>query len=175
MNRLDEKLIKEVFDAMLVFDQALEKYKTPAEDGRMDGGDLADNVIKAFPLPIGIELRRLFAMGIDRERIDQVLKLIERSMQFTAFILVTQLLEEILKNSLIIPAAFSKEFKNRFSMLAMGDFAWIIRSIGKIFKQSGKAFLVVPGIRFLLIFMTSPGKRLNSEIEKRKFGNVELI
>jgi hypothetical protein len=135
MNRLDERLVREVFDAMLILNPSLEKYRTPDEHGRIDHREVAENVIKAFPLPVGIELRRLFSMGINRERIDQVLKLIERSMQFTAFILVTQLLDEVLKSALDIPHAFSKEFKRRFMMLAMGDFTWIIRSTGKIFKQ----------------------------------------
>jgi len=51
-----------------------------------------DLIIKNFPWPVGVELRRLFSGSmrqLDRMRLDQIFKTIERSMQFLSFVMLS--------------------------------------------------------------------------------------
>jgi hypothetical protein len=138
MNRQDEKLVHDVFNVIKRCKPSLEKYLAVDEDEKVDVRELADAIIKAFPWPIGNELRRLFSpfmMNMDRWRLDQLFKIVERTMQFAGFVMVTQLLEETLKQKITIPTSYAKEFKKHFLVLAMGDFAWLIRETGKLFAN----------------------------------------
>jgi hypothetical protein len=99
---------------------------------------LADLIIKNFPWPIGVELRRLFSGSmrqLDRMRLDQIFKTIERSMQFLSFVMLSQMAKSKEEGKLIIPGSFSKEFKNRFLILSLGNFSWIIRSVGNLYRD----------------------------------------
>ncbi len=99
---------------------------------------LADLIIKNFPWPIGVELRRLFSGSmrqLDRMRLDQIFKTIERSMQFLCFVMLSQMAKSKEEGKLIIPGSFNKEFKNRFLVLSLGNFSWIIRSVGNLYRD----------------------------------------
>jgi len=99
---------------------------------------LADLIIKNFPWPIGVELRRLFSGSmrqLDRMRLDQIFKTIERSMQFLSFVMLSQMVKAKEKGNISVPAGFSKEFKERFMVLSLGNFSWIIRAIGNVFQD----------------------------------------
>lgn len=140
MSRINEDLIRTVFNEMLRHKAALAKMVT-GEDEEEEVTDfrvLADLVIKNFPWPIGVELRRLFSGSmrqLDRLRLDQIFKTIERSMQFLSFVMLSQLVKEKSESRIAIPESFSREFNNRFLVLSMGNFAWLIRSIGNIFDE----------------------------------------
>lgn len=139
MSQINEDLIRTVFDEMLRHKATLAKMVTgeDEDDEVTDYRILADLVIKNFPWPIGVELRRLFSGSmrqLDRMRLDQIFKTIERSMQFLSFVLLSQLVKEKSEGRLAIPDSFSREFTNRFFVLSMGNFAWLIRSIGNIFE-----------------------------------------
>jgi hypothetical protein len=138
MSQVNENLIRSVFDEMLKYKASLSKMMLDDEDDEeiSDFRVLADLVIKNYPWPIGVELRRLFSGSmrqLDRMRLDQIFKTIERSMQFLSFVMLSQLVKEKVDGKIKIKESFSKEFANRFCVLSMGNFSWLIRSIGNIF------------------------------------------
>jgi hypothetical protein len=138
--QINEVLIRNVFDEMLKYKTSLSKMVvTEDEDEEVsDYRILADLIIKNFPWPIGVELRRLFSGSmrqLDRMRLDQIFKTIERSMQFLSFVMLSQLTKSKEEGKLVIPENFRKEFGNRFLVLSLGNFSWIIRAIGNIFQE----------------------------------------
>ena len=140
MASINEVLIRTVFDEMLKHKASLSKLAvTEEEDDELpDYRILADLIIKNFPWPIGVELRRLFSGSmrqLDRMRLDQIFKTIERSMQFLCFVMLSQMVKVKEKGKLMIPSGFSNEFKNRFFILSLGNFSWMIRAIGNLFQD----------------------------------------
>lgn len=137
----NEKLIHKVFEAMLKFKPSLQKMLILDEDDEEDEVDprvLGDIIIKNYPWPIGVELRRLFSASmrqLDRMRLDQIFKTIERTMQFTSFVMLSQLWKEMQAKPIEISESFRNDFSSRIMVLSMGNFSWLIRSIGKIFKD----------------------------------------
>jgi hypothetical protein len=140
MNNINEVLIRNVFNEMLKHKASLSKMVITDDDDDelLDYRVLADQIIKNFPWPIGVELRRLFSGSmrqLDRMRLDQIFKTIERSMQFLSFVMLSQMVKSKEEGKLVIPDSFSKEFKNRFLVLSLGNFSWIIRSIGTLYQN----------------------------------------
>jgi hypothetical protein len=140
MSQINENLIRTVFEEMLKHKATLAKMVLDEEEDEeiTDFRILADLVIKNFPWPIGVELRRLFSGSmrqLDRMRLDQIFKTIERSMQFLSFVMLSQLVKEKSAGRLVIPESFSKDFANRFLVLSMGNFSWLIRSVGNVFED----------------------------------------
>lgn len=139
MSNINEVLIRSVFDVMVKHKASLSKMVITDEDEELpDYRILADLIIKNFPWPIGVELRRLFSGSmrqLDRMRLDQIFKTIERSMQFLGFVMLLQMVKEKESGRLSIPGTFSDEFRNRFFVLSLGNFSWMIRSIGNIFQD----------------------------------------
>ncbi len=138
---VNEKLIRKTFDAMVQHRKGLNKFLIFDEDDEdeVDYRVLGDLLIKNFPWPIGIELRRLFSGSMreyNRMRLDQIFKTIERTMQFISFVMLSQLWKEKRQGGVEIPASFSRDFTSRFAVLSLGDYSWIIRSIVKIFEQN---------------------------------------
>lgn len=140
MALVNDDLIHGVFAAVGKHRHSLSRYLIPDEgETEVDSRILADQIIKSFPWPIGVELRRLFSGGmrtLDRGRLDQLLKTIERTTQFMSFIMVTELYEVAHRNKLTLEEKFSSQFASRFSTLTLGDFTWLIRNIGNLFKQN---------------------------------------
>jgi hypothetical protein len=140
MAQINEDLIIKVFDEMLKHKASLSKMIIDEDDDE-DTADyrvLGDLIIKNFPWPIGVELRRLFSGSmrqLDRMRLDQIFKTIERSMQFVSFVMLSQLYKERVKGNIQISESFSNEFKNRIMVLSMGNYTWMIRSIGNLFED----------------------------------------
>jgi len=92
----NEYLIFSVFHEMVKYKPSLQKMLIADEDEeeKLDPRLLGDIVIKNFPWPIGIVLRRLFSASMrqpDRMRLDQIFKAIERTMQFISFVLICQI------------------------------------------------------------------------------------
>lgn len=143
MAQLNEKLIKDVFNEMVKHKPSLAKYMMVDEDDPTDEVDarvLGDLIIKNFPWPIGVELRRLFSGSmrqLDRMRLDQLFKTIERTMQFVSFTMLAQLWEEKRKGKIEIPNEYSSQFKNRFLLLSLGNYTWLIRATGNLFEKLG--------------------------------------
>jgi hypothetical protein len=140
MAQINEVLIRNVFDEMLKHKTSLSKMVITEEDDEesSDYRILADLIIKNFPWPIGVELRRLFSGSmrqLDRMRLDQIFKTIERSMQFLSFVMLSQVTKSVEEGKLTIPESFSNEFRNRFFVLSLGSFSWMIRAIGNLFQN----------------------------------------
>lgn len=147
MAQMNEQLIRHVFDEMVKHRPALQKHTMvdDEEDEVVDYRVLGDLVIKNFPWPVGVELRRLFSASmrqLDRLRLDQIFKTIERTMQFTSFVMLSQLWKDVTTGKITIPESFSKDFGTRFLTLSMGNYSWIIRSVGNIYNsQSAEWFI----------------------------------
>jgi len=140
MASINEILIRTVFDEMVKYKSSLSKMViTDEDDGELpDYRILGDLIIKNFPWPIGVELRRLFSGSmrqLDRMRLDQIFKTIERSMQFLSFVMLSQMIKSKDEGKLEIPTGFREEFKNRFMVLSLGNYSWMIRAIGNIFQD----------------------------------------
>lgn len=140
MANTNEKLIQQVFNEMLKYKPSLQKMLIldDDEEEEVDPRVLGDLIIKNYPWPIGVELRRLFSASmrqLDRMRLDQIFKTIERTMQFTSFVMISQLWKEIQTSKIEIPESFQYEFQNRMQVLSLGNYSWLIRMVGNIFKD----------------------------------------
>ncbi|MCF8226850.1 MAG: hypothetical protein K9J30_13315 [Bacteroidales bacterium] len=162
MAQLNENLIRSVFAEMLKYKPSLAKFTMVDEDEGEEVADyriLGDQVIKNFPWPIGVELRRLFSGSmrqLNRLRLDQIFKTIERSMQFLTFVMVAQLWNDKKDGKLKIPDSLSRDFEARFSVLSLGNFTWLIRAIGNLYKDSGSTwFMEEIGTNFDKKFFTA--------------------
>jgi hypothetical protein len=142
MVNTNEILIQQVFNEMLKYKPSLQKMLIADDDEeeKMDPRVLGDIVIKNFPWPIGVELRRLFSASmrqLDRMRLDQIFKTIERAMQFISFVMICQFWEEKRKGLFELQEGFRQDFLNRMPVLSMGNYTWLIRAIGNIFQEKG--------------------------------------
>ena len=141
MAQINENLIRQVFHEMLKYRPTLSKYALidEEEEEEVDFRILGDQLIKNFFWPIGVELRRLFSANVrelNRMRLDQIFKTIERIMHFISFVMLSQLWHDASKNHLKIPESIRNEFMNRIMVLSLGNFSWLIRTIGKLYDES---------------------------------------
>ncbi|MCD4737625.1 MAG: hypothetical protein K8R53_16415 [Bacteroidales bacterium] len=135
---INEDFIRKVFTAMVEYKPRLKAFLDDSDED-FDIRELSNNIIKSYPWPVGIELRRLLSGNteqFDRGKLDQIFKTIERTMQFLSFVLLIQLLEESLKKDIILPESFKKDFPNRFSTLTMGDLTWLTRTVYNIMADN---------------------------------------
>jgi hypothetical protein len=140
MTLVNESLIRQVFQEMIKYKPSLAKYLTvdEGEGEEVDYRILGDQVIRNFPWPIGVELRRLFSASVrelDRLRLDQIFKTIERTMQFVSFVMLSQLWQDILKKKVVIPDTISMEFEGKITVLSMGNYTWLIRAVGNLYQE----------------------------------------
>ena len=141
MAATNEILIQQVFHEMLKYKPSLQKMLVSDEDEEetMDSRFLGDIVIKNFPWPIGVELRRLFSASmrqLDRMRLDQIFKTIERSMQFISFVMICQIWKVNKEKKISISENSCKEFNSRLSVLTMGNYTWLIRAMGSLIQDN---------------------------------------
>ena len=141
MADINELLIQKVFQEMLKYKPSLEKLLVTDEDEEetVSSRFLGDIIIKNFPWPIGVEIRRLFSASmrqLDRLRLDQIFKTIERSMQFMTFVMICQLWKENKEKKIEIPENLRKEFNSRLLILTMGNYTWLIRTIGNLINTN---------------------------------------
>ena len=143
MAATNELLIQKVFQEMLKYKPSMQKMLIIDEDEEEETLDprlLGDMIIRNFPWPIGVELRRLFSASmrqLDRMRLDQIFKTIERSMQFISFLMICQLWKDAKEQKLTLPEGFRKEFGERIMLLSMGNYTWLIRAIGNLMQEKG--------------------------------------
>jgi hypothetical protein len=136
----NELLIQNVFHEMLTYKPSLQKMLIAdvEEEETLDPRLLGDIIIKNFPWPIGIELRRLFSASMrqpDRMRLDQIFKTIERTVQFISFVMICQIWKDKKENNLEISENIAKDFQSRMLVLSMGNYTWLIRAIGNLLKE----------------------------------------
>jgi hypothetical protein len=137
---INETLVQLVFKEMLKYKPSLQKVlSTGEEEVFTDPRYVGQLVIRNFPSPIGIELRRLFSVSLrlpDKLRLEQIFFSIDRCLQFISFIMISQLWNEERQQRIIIPEEFGKEFSKRIQALNIDDYVWIIRSIILLFEDN---------------------------------------
>lgn len=135
----NEKIITPVFQKITEYKPKLKVLLDDSEE-EVDTRRPADEIIRAFPWTIGVEFRRLFThenKELTYGRLYQILKIIERITQFLSFVLLSQLLEEVVrKPSMTLPDDFVQNFKTRFSVPTLGTNVWLIQTLGKIFAAN---------------------------------------
>ncbi|MBI5219492.1 MAG: hypothetical protein HY958_11230 [Bacteroidia bacterium] len=140
MSQINENLIKKVFDEMTKHRPAMQKHLVTDEEEEdiMDYRVLGDLIIKNYPWPVGVELRRLFSGSmrqLDRMRLDQIFKTIERSIQFISFVMISQAWRDIENGQFKVPDGMKNDFESRFSVLSMGTYTWLIRMLGTAYEE----------------------------------------
>lgn len=135
-------LIEKVFEALRKYRPALDRMLVHDDDFD-EGPDprmLGDQIIKSFPWPIGVEVRRLLSgscRNIDRLRLDQLFKTAERSMQFTGFVLLSQIFDLAQTGALQVSPGFKGQFAQRIGALSLGNMVWLIRQSMQELKNAG--------------------------------------
>jgi hypothetical protein len=146
MAAINDLLILNVFEEMVKSKPSLAKYLPSKEENEeVDYRILADMVIKNFPWPIGVELRRLFSGSMrqpDKLRLDQIFKTIERTIQFLSFVMLVQVWYDVVKKKVNIPDYIKSEFVNRFTTLSMGNFCWLIRTFATLYTEQKAAWFL---------------------------------
>ncbi|MCX6302439.1 MAG: hypothetical protein NTW82_09665 [Bacteroidia bacterium] len=136
---INEDLIQKVFVEMVKYRPALAKYMPDKDENEeIDLRIIADLVIKNFPWPAGVELRRLFSGSmrqLGRQRLDQIFKTIERTIQFVSFVMVCQVWYDVTNKKIVLPDQVRKEFADRFQVLTMGNFCWLIRALATAYSE----------------------------------------
>jgi hypothetical protein len=139
MSAINEDLILRVFEEMVMNRPSLSKYIPEKDEGEeVDYRIIADLVIKNFPWPIGVELRRLFSGSMrkpGRLRLDQIFKTIERTIQFVSFVMLCQVWYDVQQKKITLPDQVKSEFTNRFLQLSMGNFCWLIRAMATAYTE----------------------------------------
>jgi hypothetical protein len=139
MAAINEDLIQEVFAEMVKYRPPLAKYLPDKdEEEETDLRIIADLVIKNFPWPVGVEIRRLFSGSmrqLGRLRLDQIFKTIERTIQFVSFVMVCQVWYDVANKKVVLPDQVKKEFADRFQVLTMGNFCWLIRALATGYSE----------------------------------------
>jgi len=143
--KINDNLIQEVFNEFVKVKPSFARYLIEDEDEEeIDLRLIADQIIRNFPWIIGVERRRLFSGSmrtIERTRLAQLYKAVERSLQFLCYLIVIELYEQVKNKKLTLDKTFILEFKNRFGNLSIHNIAWTIKSIGDIFqKESSECF-----------------------------------
>lgn len=141
MAATNELLIQKVFQEMLKYKPSMQKMliADDEEEETLDTRLLGDMIIRNFPWPIGVELRRLFSAStrqLDRMRLDQIFKTIERSMQFISFLMISQLWKDIKEDKIKPLDGFRREFGDRIMVLSMGNYTWLVRAIGTLVQDN---------------------------------------
>lgn len=133
MATLNENLIQSVYNGLILHRPQLKSLveldEDDDDDGEVDIRLLADLIIRSYPWPVGVELRRLFSAQLaepDRMRLDQLFKTLERTLQFVAFVQASQLLTEANKRPLTVPGGEGPEFVKRWTNLGLGGLVWLI-------------------------------------------------
>lgn len=139
MAAINEDLILKVFAEMVKNRPGLSKYiPEKDEDEEIDYRIIGDLVIKNFPWPVGVELRRLFSGSMRQPcklRLDQIFKTIERSIQFVSFVMICQVWYDIKSKKVNLPAQIRGEFAARFMVLTLGNFCWLMRTLATTYNE----------------------------------------
>ena len=128
-----------VFTQMVNHKPSLSKYNpVEGDDEDIDYRVIANLITQNFPWSVGVELRRLFSGSMrqpGRLKLDQIFKTIERTIQFVSFVMVCQVWYDVLQKKVTLPEQVKNEFANRFKLLTMGNFCWLIRTLATIYRD----------------------------------------
>jgi hypothetical protein len=140
-------LIQKVFSEILKYKPSLQQVGEggPGDEDQNDPRWLGNLIIKNYPWPIGVELRRLFSLSVKRACIDclkQMNLIIERSLQFISFVLISQLWNEKKLNNIEIPENIRREFGERIRELNRHNYLWFIRTTGMLFEKNSTEWFI---------------------------------
>jgi len=136
MLRNTEMLIKQVFDEVAKFVPDLSFITMQRDGAQVNFRMLANLMIENYPWPVGVELRRLFSINqLGTEQQAQLFKTLERTLQFVSFAMLSQVAEEKIKGRIEIPETFRTVFQERFEVLSLGDYIWLLRSLHTMAKK----------------------------------------
>lgn len=100
-----EGLIRELYEHLMLFKPGLGTFinDDALEESTVDVRVLAFEIIKSYPWPISVELRRLFSGAMkdaNYKRLVQLKRAIGRILDFFTYILLSELIEELSRNEL---------------------------------------------------------------------------
>lgn len=100
-----ESLIHELYEHLIFFKPDLEKHLAADsnEESSLDIRILAYEIIKSYPWPIAVELRRLFSGSMKEahfKRVVQLKRAINRILDFFTYLLLCELLDSLHRNDL---------------------------------------------------------------------------
>lgn len=160
MNHINSHFIQALFDEVIAFRPQL-KAAVIVDDEFEETADvrlLGDVLIRAFPWPIGVEMRRLFSgscRNLDKFRLDQILKTAERTVHFTGLSLFVEVLR-LHENKIIeLPEPFVRQLNHRFFTLSFGDLVWLLCECTKLCVEAGGA-----------CFLQEVAARMNAKLQK---------
>jgi hypothetical protein len=140
---MNDRMIESVYAALVVYRPQLKSFlQMDEEEGEeeVDNRFLADLIIRTMPWPVGIELRRLFSAALaepHRQRLDQLFKTFERTLQFMCFAFCAQLLDRSAQTKIAVDAPIAAEFKRRWQQLTLGNITWLIAQLQRTLEQNG--------------------------------------
>jgi hypothetical protein len=151
MEPSNQKLFQTVWQEMVMYKPSLQKVLSSGddEDENYEQRFIGQMVIKNFPLPIGIELRRLASISLlntDNQRLEQLYVTLEQELRFIAYILISQLWNEKKLERIVIPESFGKIFRQRIYLRNIENYIGIIQSVTNLFEERAVEFFV-PEIR----------------------------
>lgn len=157
MDSSNESISQVVLKEMLKYKPSLQKVMTSGEECEEDNDPRykGQMVIKNLPLPVGVELRRLFSVSLKQnysQRLEQILATIEKSLQLVSYILISQLWNEKKLNRIVIPENFSKIFRQKIYLRNIENYRWIIGSVNSLLEE-----------RSIELFVPELQKSLNEE------------
>jgi AraC-like DNA-binding protein len=134
-----ESLIMEIFKELVLHKPSLEKFLLVDEDEgeKVDVRLLAYQMIKAFPWPVAIELRRLFSASLttpNQSRVDQINKVVAIILKVTTYVFLSD----------VVQCLYSRQEKSKvlldIKQYLMGgspiDHLEILRAISGFFEKS---------------------------------------
>ena len=100
-----EGLIRELYEHLILFKPELENYlfEDKTNESTIDIRVLAFQIIRSYPWPIAVELRRLFSGAmkeVNYKRLVQLKRAIQRILDFFTYLLLSELIEELNRNDL---------------------------------------------------------------------------
>lgn len=141
MNHINSQFIQSLFDEVIIFRPQLKSAAT-FDDEFEEAADvrlLGDVLIRAFPWPIGVEMRRLFSgscRNLVKFRLDQIFKTAERTVHFTGLRLFAEVLRLHEADNLQLPDSFVKQLNLRFFTLSFGDLVWLFCECTKLCEMA---------------------------------------
>ena len=142
-----EGMIREIFDAMVIHKPSLEKFTLVDEDEgeTIDMRLLAYQIFKNFPWPIGVEIRRLFSVGLkdsNEARYKQLQKTILRIVRLLAFISASELIKMLQEFKIDINKVEGQKMADLFNELSAENLIKIIKNVNQSVQEKSTSYFV---------------------------------
>ena len=140
-------IIRELFEKLAEVKPSLGKYLIIDEDDdeEIDTRLLAYQIIKNFPWPIGVELRRLFSGDLRSPNLGRLLQLnktIDRSLKFVAYLLICEIHDLIQKRSMSLEESVRKVVGKSLSSLEDSSLVNLVENLLELLQSHKEAIFV---------------------------------